>query len=65
MSATDHIAFVDEELAAFKDSLKRYQEQTRAWYSQWADDVSRLNDLPSLMGMERVIKVGDGQKPWP
>ncbi|WP_334598651.1 RHS repeat-associated core domain-containing protein [Pseudomonas alvandae] len=62
MSATDHIAFVDEELAAFKDSLKRYQEQTRAWYSQWADDVSRLNDLPSLMGMERVIKVGDSQK---
>jgi hypothetical protein len=62
MSANNHIAFVDEELATFKDGLKRYQEQTQAWYAQRADDVSRLRDLPSLMGMERVIKVGDSQK---
>ncbi|WP_434602519.1 RHS domain-containing protein [Pseudomonas sp. Z4-7] len=62
MSANNHIAFVDEELATFKDGLKRYQEQTQAWYAQRADDVSRLRDLPSLTGMERVIKVGDNQK---
>uniref|UniRef100_A0A923FR92 RHS domain-containing protein n=4 Tax=Pseudomonas marvdashtae TaxID=2745500 RepID=A0A923FR92_9PSED len=62
MSAKAHIAFVDEELATFKDSLKRYQEQTQAWYAQRADDFSRLRDLPSLTGMERVIKIGDSQK---
>ncbi|WP_412177687.1 hypothetical protein [Pseudomonas frederiksbergensis] len=62
MSAKDHVAFVDEELATFKDSLKRYQEQTQTWYAQRADDFSRLRDLPSLMGMERIVKVGDSQK---
>ncbi len=62
MSTKDRIAFVDQELATFKDSLKRYREQTQAWYAQRADDFSRLNDLPSFIGMERVIKAGDTQK---
>jgi len=30
MPANNHIAFVEEELATFKDSLKRYREQTQA-----------------------------------
>ncbi|WP_192560381.1 RHS repeat-associated core domain-containing protein [Pseudomonas allokribbensis] len=58
----DRVAFVDNQLNTFKDSLKLYQEQTKTWYANVADKASRAADLPSLLGMERVIKVGDTSK---
>lgn len=58
----DRVAFVDNQLNTFKDSLKLYQEQTKTWYARAADKASRAADLPSLLGMERVIKVGDTSK---
>ncbi|WP_242485091.1 RHS repeat-associated core domain-containing protein [Pseudomonas sp. TH39(2020)] len=58
----DRVAFVDNQLSTFKDSLKLYQEQTKTWYAKAADKGSRATDLPSLLGMERVIKVGKTSK---
>lgn len=58
----DRVAFVDNQLNTFKDSLKLYQEQTKTWYARAADKASRAADLPSLLGMERVIKVGGTSK---
>ena len=58
----DRVAFVDNQLNTFKDSLKLYQEQTKTWYASIADKGSRAADLPSLLGMERLIKVGDTSK---
>ncbi|OOL36198.1 RHS repeat-associated core domain-containing protein [Pseudomonas sp. FSL W5-0299] len=58
----DRVAYVDNQLSTFKDSLKLYQEQTKTWYAKVADKGSRTADLPSLLGMERVIKVGNTSK---
>ncbi|MGF6318564.1 hypothetical protein [Pseudomonas frederiksbergensis] len=58
----DRVAYVDNQLSTFKDSLKLYQEQTKTWYAKAADKGSRATDLPSLLGMERVIKVGNTSK---
>ncbi|SDO69144.1 RHS repeat-associated core domain-containing protein [Pseudomonas arsenicoxydans] len=58
----DRVAYVDNQLITFKDSLKLYQEQTKTWYAKVADKGSRAADLPSLLGMERVIKVGNTSK---
>ncbi|MGF6512640.1 RHS repeat-associated protein [Pseudomonas sp. BT76 TE3572] len=58
----DRVAFVDNQLSTFKDSLKLYQEQTKTWYASGADKGSRAADLPSLLGMERVIKIGNTSK---
>ncbi|MEO6680326.1 MAG: RHS repeat-associated core domain-containing protein, partial [Pseudomonas sp.] len=58
----DRVAFVDNQLSTFKDSLTLYQEQTKTWYAKVADKGSRAADLPSLLGMERVIKVGNTSK---
>ncbi|MBN3862004.1 type IV secretion protein Rhs [Pseudomonas frederiksbergensis] len=58
----DRVAYVDNHLSTFKDSLKLYQEQTKTWYAQAADKGSRAADLPSLLGMERIIKVGNTSK---
>ena len=58
----DRVAFVDNQLNTFKDSLKLYREQTKTWYAQALDKGSRAADMPSLLGMERVIKVGNTSK---
>lgn len=58
----DRVAFVDNQLNTFKDSLKLYQEQTKTWYAQALDKGSRAADMPSLLGMERVIKAGNTSK---
>ncbi|MFJ2366574.1 RHS repeat-associated core domain-containing protein [Pseudomonas sp. NPDC087697] len=58
----DRVAYVDNQLSTFKDSLTLYREQTQTWYAQAADKVSRATDMPSLLGMDRVIKVGDTSK---
>jgi hypothetical protein len=54
----DHIARIEQELDSFPDTLALYRQQLKRWFSQAADKVSRATDMPSLMGMERVIKLG-------
>ena len=55
----DHIARIEQELDSFPDTLTLYRQQLKRWFSQAADKVSRATDMPSLMGMERVIKLGN------
>ncbi|WP_353637223.1 RHS repeat-associated core domain-containing protein [Pseudomonas sp. MYb327] len=54
----DHIARIEQELDSFPDTLTLYRQQLKHWFSQAADKVSRATDMPSLMDMERVIKLG-------
>ncbi|WP_338525188.1 RHS repeat-associated core domain-containing protein [Pseudomonas batumici] len=58
----DRVAYVDNQLSTFKDSLTLYREQTQTWYAKAADKVSRATDMPSLLGMERVLKAGNTSK---
>ncbi|KAB0483069.1 type IV secretion protein Rhs, partial [Pseudomonas reinekei] len=55
----DHIARIELELDSFPDTLTLYRQQLERWFSQTADKVSHATDMPSLMGMERVIKLGN------
>jgi len=55
----DPISRIEQELDSFPDTLSIYREQLARWYSQAADRASHLVDLPSLMGMERLIRFGD------
>lgn len=50
---------IEQELDSFPDSLNLYREQLKHWASRAADKVSHAADLPSLMGMERIIRFGD------
>ncbi|VVP43350.1 RHS repeat-associated core domain-containing protein [Pseudomonas fluorescens] len=58
----NRVAFIDHQLDVFKDCLTVYREQTKSWYAQSSDYVSHKTDIPSLLGMERIIKVGDTSK---
>jgi len=53
-----HIARMEEELDSFPDTLTLYREQLQHWFSRAADKASHAADLPSMMGMERRIKLG-------
>ncbi|WP_338585444.1 RHS repeat-associated core domain-containing protein [Pseudomonas sp. MAG733B] len=55
----DHITRIEHELDSFPDTLTLYRQQLKRWFSQAADKVSRATDMPSLMDMERVIKLGN------
>lgn len=55
----DQIARVEQGLDGFKDTLSVYRQQLEGTFSRTADKVSRLMDMPSLMGMERIIRFGD------
>uniref|UniRef100_UPI003A97A3EF DUF6531 domain-containing protein n=1 Tax=Pseudomonas sp. TaxID=306 RepID=UPI003A97A3EF len=55
----DQVHRIEQELDSFKDTLTLYREQLERWYSQTADRASHAADLPSLMGMERLIRFGD------
>lgn len=55
----DQIARVEQGLDGFKDTLSVYRQQLEGAVSRSADKVSRLMDMPSLMGMERIIRFGD------
>ncbi|WP_236708403.1 DUF6531 domain-containing protein, partial [Pseudomonas sp. Root562] len=55
----DHVTRIERELDSFPDTLTLYRQQLKRWFSQTADQVSRATDMPSLMGMERVIKLGN------
>ena len=55
----EHIARIEQELDSFPGTLSLYREQLKHWFSQAADTASRAADLPSLMGMERIIRFGN------
>ena len=61
-ASSSHIAFIEHELDGFHQSLAVYRQQVSAWYSQALDHVSHAADLPSLLGMDRIIRVGDSSK---
>ncbi|WP_426135222.1 RHS repeat-associated core domain-containing protein [Pseudomonas sp. PWP3-1b2] len=61
MSNTSHIALIEHELNGFHQSLAEYRQQMGAWYSRALDSVSHAADLPSLLGMERVLRMGNSQ----
>ncbi|HJR32725.1 MAG TPA: RHS repeat-associated core domain-containing protein [Pseudomonas sp.] len=55
----DQIVRIEQELDGFKDTLVLYRQQLGNFLSRNADRVSRVTDMPSLMDMERVIKLGN------
>ena len=61
MTNASHIASIEHELDGFHQSLVIYRQQMDAWYSRALDSVSHTADMPSLLGMDRVLRVGDSQ----
>ncbi|WP_085695471.1 MULTISPECIES: RHS repeat-associated core domain-containing protein [unclassified Pseudomonas] len=55
----DAVTRIEQELDSFPRTLDLYREQLKHWLSRSADGVSHAADLPSLMGMERVIRFGE------
>ncbi|UST70884.1 RHS repeat-associated core domain-containing protein [Pseudomonas moraviensis] len=53
------IARIEQELDSFPQTLNLYRKQLDHWLSRSADQISEAADLPSLMGMERIIRFGD------
>ncbi|SDQ97108.1 RHS repeat-associated core domain-containing protein [Pseudomonas grimontii] len=62
MTHASHIASIEHELDGFHQSLVTYRQQMGAWYSRALDSVSHAADMPSLLGMDRVLRVGDSQR---
>ncbi|WP_141688707.1 DUF6531 domain-containing protein, partial [Pseudomonas sp. 31 E 6] len=62
MTHASHIASIEHELDGFHQSLVIYRQQMGAWYSRALDSVSHAADIPSLLGMDRVVRVGDSQR---
>ncbi|RON15308.1 RHS repeat-associated core domain-containing protein [Pseudomonas frederiksbergensis] len=58
----DQIVRIEQELDGFKDTLSLYRQQLGSFLSRNADRVSRVTDMPSLMDMERKIKLGNTSK---
>ncbi|MBN2991975.1 RHS repeat protein, partial [Pseudomonas cedrina subsp. fulgida] len=61
MTHTAHIALIEFELDGFHQSLVVYRQQMNAWYARALDSVSHGLDMPSLLGIDRVLRVGDLQ----
>ncbi|MHA3739322.1 DUF6531 domain-containing protein, partial [Pseudomonas sp. Eth.TT006] len=55
----DAVSRIEQELDSFPATLSLYRQQLEHWLSRTADQLSHAADLPSLMGMERVIRFGD------
>lgn len=55
------IDLIEYELDGFHQSLALYRQQVTSWYALALDKVSHAKDLPSLLGMERVLRIGDSQ----
>ncbi|WLG90919.1 RHS repeat-associated core domain-containing protein [Pseudomonas cucumis] len=55
----DQIVRIEQELDSFPNTLSLYREQLKHWFSRAADKASHAADLPSLMGMERIIRFGN------
>ena len=58
----DQIVHIEQELDSFKDTLSAYRQQLDGLFVRTADTVSRATDMPSLMGMERTITLGNTTK---
>ncbi|WP_027922052.1 RHS repeat-associated core domain-containing protein [Pseudomonas sp. URMO17WK12:I12] len=54
----DQIVRIEQELDGFKDTLVVYRQQLGSFLGRNTDRVSRAMDLPSLMDMERLVKLG-------
>jgi RHS repeat-associated protein len=59
MTNASHIASIEHELDGFHQSLAVYRQQMAAWYSRALDSVSHAADMPSLLGIDRVVRMGD------
>ncbi|RON10681.1 type IV secretion protein Rhs [Pseudomonas brassicacearum] len=55
----DQVVRIEQELDSFKDTLSLYRQQLDHWFLRAADKVSHAADMPSLMGMDRRIKLGN------
>ncbi|MCU1759002.1 type IV secretion protein Rhs, partial [Pseudomonas sp. 14P_8.1_Bac3] len=55
----DQVARIEQELDGFQDTLRLYREQLQGFLNRSTNTVSHALDMPSLMGMERQIKLGD------
>ncbi|WP_077048885.1 RHS repeat-associated core domain-containing protein, partial [Pseudomonas sp. KK4] len=55
----DHTVRVEQALDSFPHILTLYRQQLKSWFSQTADQISHITDMPSLLGVERVLKFGD------
>jgi RHS repeat-associated protein len=55
----DQIVRIEQELDGFKDTLSLYRQQLGSFLSRNVDKVSRAADMPSLMDMERLVKLGN------
>ncbi|KJZ47117.1 RHS repeat-associated core domain-containing protein [Pseudomonas fluorescens] len=55
----DQIVLIEQELDSFPNTLSLYREQLKHWLSRAADKASHATDMPSLMGMERIIRFGN------
>ncbi|WP_433899247.1 RHS repeat-associated core domain-containing protein [Pseudomonas sp. PSE1(2024)] len=55
----DAFTRIEQELDSFPRTLDLYRKQLKHWLSRSADGVSHAADLPSLMGMERIIRFGE------
>ncbi|UII73789.1 DUF6531 domain-containing protein [Pseudomonas sp. HN11] len=62
MTHASHIDLIEFELDGFHQSLVIYRQQMDAWYSRALDSVSHGLDMPSLLGMDRVLRVGNSQR---
>ena len=58
MTNTSHITHIEFELDGFHQSLAIYRQQMNAWYSHALDSASHALDMPSLLGMDRVLRGG-------
>ncbi len=61
MTHAAHITFIEHELDGFHQSLAVYRQQMSEWYSRALDSVSHATNMPSLLGMDRVLRVGNSQ----
>ncbi|MFC6338961.1 hypothetical protein, partial [Pseudomonas karstica] len=61
-ASSSHITLIEHELDGFHQSLAVYRQQMGAWYAQALDTLSHGADLPSLLGMDRVLRLGSSQR---
>ncbi|MGY2376347.1 DUF6531 domain-containing protein, partial [Pseudomonas sp. SDO524_S393] len=62
MTHAARITHIEHELDGFHQSLEIYRQQMNALYAHALDSASHALDLPSLLGMDRVLRVGDSQR---
>lgn len=60
-ASSSRIAFIKHELNGFHQNLSVYRQQVTCWNVQTLDQVSHSLDLPTLQGMDRVLRVADSQ----